>query len=175
MLRVTLLGNLGSDPEARYTATGNVVVTLRVAVNQIRKGPDGERQENTEWFRVNITGPRTEFAKRLSKGNRVMVVGRLSISHYTNRDGEPRTGFDVWADDFESMTPRPRDSEAIDGDGEGAEPAFAGAGISSIVGGDAAGGAATTSANGNGNGNGRAKRAGQGASASAGDLEDLPF
>src|SRR5438105_8679184 len=126
MLRVTLLGNLGGDPDVRYTSTGAQAVTIRVAVNQVRKGPDGERQENTEWFRIHVNGPRGEFAKRLSKGNRVLVVGRLSIGHYQGRDGEPRTGFDVWADELQGMSPRPLDAESMDADTEGAEPALAG-------------------------------------------------
>ena len=45
MLRVTLLGNMGADPEVRYSATGQALVSFNVAVNQVRKGPDGERQE----------------------------------------------------------------------------------------------------------------------------------
>src|SRR6188768_3195304 len=107
MLRATLLGNLGADPDQRFTAKGAQFVVFNVAVNQIRRGPDGERQESTEWFRVHVNGPRAEFAQRLSRGNRVMVIGRLSISHYTSKDGEPRTGFDVYADEIEAMTPRP--------------------------------------------------------------------
>ncbi len=167
MLRVTLLGNLGADPELRYTASGAAAVTFRVAVNQVRKGPDGERQENTEWFRVHVAGPRTEYAKRLTKGNRVMVVGRLSISHYQSRDGEPRTGFDVWADELEGMSPRPRDAEGAEGESEAAEPVLAG--VSSLASTDSGGGGTSSS-------NGRGRRASQGASASgAEELEDLPF
>jgi single-strand DNA-binding protein len=113
MLRVTLLGNLGADPDQRFTAKGAQLVVFNVAVNQVRRGPDGERQESTEWFRVNVSGPRAEFAQRLSRGSRVMVIGRLSISHYTSKDGEPRTGFDVWADEIEPMSQRPRDPEAL--------------------------------------------------------------
>jgi len=169
MLRVTLLGNLGADPELRYTSSGSAAASFRVAVNQIRKGPDGERQENTEWFRVTATGPRVEWVKRLTKGNRVMVVGRLQISHYKSRDGEPRTGFDVWADEVESMLPRPRDGdddgETSDG-AESAEPVLAG--VSSLGGGEAANQGSSTT-------NGRGRRATQGASAAPADLEDLPF
>src|SRR5215216_7551561 len=164
MLRVTLLGNLGSDPELRYTPSGSQAVTFRVAVNQVRKGPDGERQENTEWFRVNVTGPKTEYVKRYTKGTRVMVVGRLSISHYQSRDGEARTGFDVWADEVESMSPRPRGAESTDTEAEVAEPASAG--VSSLAGAETERPA---------NGNGRGRRPTVGASGSGEELEDLPF
>jgi single-strand DNA-binding protein len=166
MLRVTLLGNLGADPELRYTPSGTKMVTFNVAVNQVRKGPDGERQENTEWFRVRASGPRTDYVQRFTKGNRVMVIGRLTISHYQSRDGEPRTGFDVWADEVEGVTLRPRDADALESDTESAEPALAG--VSSIAPAEAPARAAAS-------GNGRAKRTAQGAAPAAEDLEDLPF
>jgi single-strand DNA-binding protein len=171
MLHVALLGNLGGDPELRYTATGTKLATFTVAVNQVRRGPDGERQENTEWFRIRVAGPRSEYAQRFTKGQRVMVMGRLTISHYQGRDGEPKTGFDVWADEVESFVPRVRDAEPLEGDGDAAEPALVG--VSSLA--DAP---STASANGGGTangGNGRAKRGSQGASAAAAELEDLPF
>ena len=57
MLRVTLLGNLGGEPEVRFTQKGTQFVQFSVAVNQVRLGPDGERQENTEWFRIKVVGP----------------------------------------------------------------------------------------------------------------------
>jgi single-strand DNA-binding protein len=90
MLRVTLIGNLGAEPEARFTPKGTQLVQFRVAVNQVRMGPDGERQENTEWFRVRTPPRMHDFVQRLTKGARVLVVGRLDIGHYQSRDGEPR-------------------------------------------------------------------------------------
>jgi single-strand DNA-binding protein len=159
MLRVSLLGNLGADPEVRFTQKGTQVVMFRVAVNQVRTGPDGERQENTEWFRIRVSGRQSEFVQRLSKGARVLVIGRLDISHYQSRDGETRTGFDVWADDVQAMSSRPTamDAEAIlDGEAEAGEPVAAG--VSS-------------------RGNGRSARSSPRAEAptSEGELEDLPF
>ena len=106
MLRVSLLGNLGADPEVRYSAKGTQVVSFRVAVNQVRTGPDGERQENTEWFRIRVSNRLAEFAQRLGKGSRVLVMGRLDIGHYTAKDGEVRTSFDVWADEIQNVGTR---------------------------------------------------------------------
>jgi single-strand DNA-binding protein len=171
MLRVTLLGNLGADPEVRYTQKGTQMVSFRVAVNQVRSGPDGERQENTEWFRIRVTNRQAEFAQRLTRGTRVLVVGRLDISHYQSKDGEPRTGFDVWADDIQSMTARPTgvDNESmLDGEADGPEPAAAG--VSSL---SAAAGARPSA-------NGTRTRATSRAESPPGagkgeDLEDLPF
>jgi len=174
MLRVTLLGNLGADPEVRFTPKGAQIVSFRVAVNQVRTGPDGERQENTEWFRVRASGRVGEFVQRLSKGARVLAIGRLDISHYTSKDGEPRTGFDVWADEVQSMSrapgaepfDRPSDTES-----DAAEPALAG--VSSLA-------SAPARASGS-NGRGaarpqtRASAAGAEAAGASEDLEDLPF
>jgi single-strand DNA-binding protein len=175
MLRVTLLGNLGGDPEVRFTPKGTQIVQFSVAVNQVRIGPDRERQENTEWFRVRVSGRQQEYAQRLGKGSRVFVIGRLDISHYLNKDGEPRVGYDVWADDIQSASASnssarsyAADMEAPDAD---AEPALAG--VSSLEGsGTAAGGRAPAQ-----NGRARAARGDSGgaASGSSEDLEDLPF
>ncbi len=164
MLRVSLLGNLGADPEVRFNAKGSAVVSFRVAVNQVRTGPDGERQENTEWFRVRVMGRQAEFAQRLGKGSKVVVFGRLDISHYTSRDGEARTGFDVWADEVQSMAIAQRGPAEPEGFMDAAEQPgealLAGAGAD----------AAPNAARGNGN-----RGAANGAGGPASDLEDLPF
>jgi single-strand DNA-binding protein len=168
MLRVSLLGNLGAEPESRFTQKGTQIVQFRVAVNQVRTGPDGERQENTEWFRVRLSGRQTEFVQRLGKGARVLVFGRLDISHYQGKDGETRTGFDVWADDVQAVSSaRPFSSDTEAGqyaaEPDEAEPALAG--VSSLDGGSAS------------RPNGRSPRGGSAVSPAAKkeDLEDLPF
>ena len=111
MLRVSLLGNLGADPETRYSQKGTAMAQFRVAVNQVRTGPDGERQESTEWFRVRAMGRLADYAQRLTKGQRVLVVGRLDITHYQSREGEPRLGFDVWADEVVNLAGRPSEGD----------------------------------------------------------------
>src|ERR671927_1694577 len=111
MLRVSLLGNLGAEPETRYSQKGSQVTSFRVAVNQLRTDADGERQESTEWFRVRAMGRLAESSQRLVKGGRVLVVGRLEISHFQSRDGEPRVGFDVWADEVISLAVRPAEGD----------------------------------------------------------------
>ena len=72
----------------------------------MRTGPDGERQENTEWFRVRVTGVRADHMMRLNKGTRVLVIGRLDIGQYQSKQGETRTSFDVWADEMQALGPR---------------------------------------------------------------------
>ncbi|MBV9324646.1 MAG: single-stranded DNA-binding protein [Chloroflexi bacterium] len=174
MLRVTLLGNLGGDPEVRFTQKGTQFAQFSVAVNQVRLGPDRERQETTEWFRVKVSGRQLEYAQRLGKGNRVLVLGRLDIGHYQSKEGEPRVSFDVWADEVQSAsTPRSfaADLDGPDADVEAAgEPALAG--VSSLDRGGAGANARSQAPN----GRGRPPRGDSGGSGgSAEDLEDLPF
>ena len=171
MLRVTLIGNLGADPEMRFTPKGTGLVTFRVAVNSVRLGPEGERQENTEWFRVRLSRNQ-EWASRLTKGSRVLVIGRLDIGRYQTREGETRTSFDVWADELQAMGARtlaPGQPEgALDAAAEAPEPVPAGGSSLSPRAERASGG------------NGRTPRADRGATSAADatettDLEDLPF
>jgi single-strand DNA-binding protein len=171
MLRVSLVGNMGADPELRYSQKGTELVSFSVAVNQVRTGPSGERQENTEWFRVRVTGRQTEYVQRLSKGTRVLVMGRLDIGHFQGRDGDQRTSFDVWADEVQSISSRSMGGDAgglQDSESEAPEPAAAG--VSSL----AAAPATRPSTNGKSarsparNESSRTEGGGQ-------DLEDLPF
>jgi single-strand DNA-binding protein len=111
MLRVSFIGNLGAEPETRYSQKGSQVTTFRVAVNQLRTDAEGQRQESTEWFRVRAMGRLAESSQRLAKGGRVLVVGRLDITHYQSREGEPRVGFEVWADEVVNLAGRPIEGE----------------------------------------------------------------
>ena len=106
MLRVTLLGHLGSDAAQRTSAKGTQIVSFNVAVNQLRTNTLGERDESTEWFRVTVAGRQAEYAGHLQKGQRVLVDGRMQISHFQRRDGTPGIGFDVWADEVQNLSPR---------------------------------------------------------------------
>ena len=93
MLRIALIGYLGSDAERRSTQKGSPLVDFRVAVNQIRSRSNSQRQETAEWFRVRVMGRQIDYAQRLAKGTRVFVAGRLDISHFQSAEGEPRTAF----------------------------------------------------------------------------------
>jgi single-strand DNA-binding protein len=181
MLRVSLLGNLGADPETRYTSKGTTLVTFRVAVNQVRNGPDGERQENTEWFRVRVMGRQADYVQRLGKGARVFVAGRLDIGHFQTREGETRTSFDVWADEVQSLTPRPATADGqADGllEPEAEAQEAAPPGVSSLAGSGARAGAAPAGAARSSNGTRVRPSRSQPALADDGppeELEDLPF
>jgi single-strand DNA-binding protein len=101
MLNLTLVGNLGAEPTVGATQKGTAIATMRVAVNQSRTDTTtGERTESTEWFRVRAMGRLVDLAQRLTKGSRVLVIGRLDIGHYQSSEGDPRVSYDVWADEI---------------------------------------------------------------------------
>jgi single-strand DNA-binding protein len=81
--RVQLIGNLGRDPETRYTPTGKKVCTFSLAVNRRYKSGEGEIKESTDWFNVEAWGRLGEFCQDyLSKGRLVFVEGRLHTDRY---------------------------------------------------------------------------------------------
>ena len=76
--RVFLVGNLGSDPELRYTANQTAVTSFNIATTDVRTGADGQRQETTEWHRIVVWGRQAEnCSKYLAKGRSVFIEGRL--------------------------------------------------------------------------------------------------
>ena len=117
MLRLSLIGNLGTTPEQRCTQTGAAITSFRVAVNQARRTGEGEREQETHWFRVSAMGYLAEQAARLDRGDRVLIVGRLQLSTYQSRDGERRTGYDVWADEVVNLSGRVQPTSIADGEG----------------------------------------------------------
>jgi single-strand DNA-binding protein len=96
--KIMLIGNVGSDPEMRYTPNGKAVTSFRMATNFRYSGPDGERREETEWFRVSVWGRQAESCNQfLSKGRRVYVEGRLRSRNWEGQDGQMRTSLEVSA------------------------------------------------------------------------------
>jgi single-strand DNA-binding protein len=88
--RVEIIGNLGGDPEMRYTANGTAVTTFRVAVGRTYT-VDGERREETEWFRVVAWNKLAELVQaHLTKGRKVYVEGRQSTRSWDGPDGQKR-------------------------------------------------------------------------------------
>jgi len=96
--KIMLIGNVGSDPEMRYTPNGKAVTSFRMATNYRYVGSDGERREETEWFRVSVWGKQAESCNQfLSKGRRVYVEGRLRSQNWEGQDGQMRTSLEVSA------------------------------------------------------------------------------
>jgi single-strand DNA-binding protein len=130
--KVMIIGNLGRDPEMRYTPNGRQVTEFSVAVTHRGRDPQtGEwADQGTDWFRVTIWGDRAErAAEEFRKGNRVFVEGRFRTREYDAKDGTHRTSLEITADNVIALERKGRE----DGDGEFAAapartPAAAGAG-----------------------------------------------
>jgi single-strand DNA-binding protein len=98
--RVTLLGNLGADPELRVTPGGQAVLKLRLATNENYLDRNNVRQDRTEWHRVTVWGRRAEaLGKILQKGDLLLVEGRLSTSSY-EKNGEKRYSTEIVANNI---------------------------------------------------------------------------
>ena len=98
--KIIVVGNLGRDPEMRYTPQGTPVCTFSIASNERRKTSAGEQQDITTWFRVTVWGKQAEtVSKYLSKGRSVYVEGRLHVEDWTDKDGKPRYTLEVNASD----------------------------------------------------------------------------
>jgi single-strand DNA-binding protein len=89
--RVVIMGNLGQDPELRYTQNQTPVCTLNVATTDYRTSPDGQRQEFTEWHRVVVWSKQAEnCSKYLTKGRTVLVEGRLQTRSWEDKQGQKK-------------------------------------------------------------------------------------
>jgi single-strand DNA-binding protein len=97
--KVILLGNLGRDPETRYTTGGDAVTNLRIATSEQWKDKSGEKQERTEWHTVVLFGRTAEIAAEyLKKGRSVYIEGRLQTRKYTDKEGVEKYSTEVVAD-----------------------------------------------------------------------------
>lgn len=104
--KAQVIGNLGADPETRYTKGGTMNVTFRIASNRRWTDQSGQQQEKTNWFRVTAWGKLGETLDRmtqdgyLTKGRQVFVSGRIDLSDpYTTQQGETRQSMEITADD----------------------------------------------------------------------------
>lgn len=96
--KVILIGNIGNDPEMRYTPNGNPVTSFNMATNYYYTTSSGERREETDWFRVTVWGKQAESCNQyLSKGRQVYVEGRLHARNWEGQDGQMRTSLEVTA------------------------------------------------------------------------------
>ena len=113
-----IIGNLGRDPEMRYTSSGQAVTQFTVACNRNYKDAQGERQEETEWFRVVAWDKLGEICNQyLTQGTRVYVEGRLQTRKWQDKDGADRYSTEVIANDMIILSSR-QDRPAASGDYE---------------------------------------------------------
>lgn len=110
--KVILIGNLGKDPDLRYTAQGTPVCSFSIATNERRKDRNGELQDQTTWFRVTLWQKRAENASQyLQKGMPVYIEGRLRVEEYTDRDGKPRHSLEVEATEMQFIGTRKQEED----------------------------------------------------------------
>lgn len=96
--KIMLIGNLGKDPEMRYTPQGHPVTTFSLAVSRSIPGNEGERKEETDWFNIITWNKLAETCNQyLSKGRRAFVEGRLRTRNWEGQDGQKRTSVEVIA------------------------------------------------------------------------------
>lgn len=153
--KVMIIGNLGRDPEMRYTPNGRPVTEFSVAVNQSTKNQQtNEWVEATDWFRVTVWGDRAErTAEQLRKGNRVFVEGRFRTREFEGKDGQKRISLEITADSVVSL------DRASDAEGGPSAGGFSGSSAGGVGGGETV----------------RPTRPAPAPRPSDDDLDDLPF
>lgn len=118
--KVILVGNLGNDPETKYTQSGMAVTRVSLATTSVRKDRDGNTQERTEWHRVVFFGKLGEIAgEYLRKGSQVYVEGTLRYDKYTGQDGVEKYTTDIVADEMQMLGGR---GEGGGGEGRSSGP-----------------------------------------------------
>ena len=119
--RVTLIGNLGTDPELAHTQNNIAVTNLSLATNEVWKDSDGNRQERTEWHKIVLWKQLAEFAcEHLGKGSKIYVEGSLRTRSWEDKDGSKNNNTEVYANRVVMLGSRREDAL---GESEIAEPA----------------------------------------------------
>ena len=111
--QITIVGNLGGDPDMRYTPSGQAVTNFSVATNRKWTGSDGEKREETTWFRVSTWGKLAEVCNQyLGKGKKALISGRLNPDEngspkiWTRKDGTAAASFEITADRVIFLSPK---------------------------------------------------------------------
>jgi single-strand DNA-binding protein len=120
--KVLLMGNLGRDPEVRYTTGGQSVANFSIATNEVWKDKNGQQQEKTEWHRIVVWGKQAELCGQyLKKGRQAFIEGRLQTREWTDKEGKKNYSTEIVANSVTFVGGRP------DGVGAPAEGATNGA------------------------------------------------
>jgi single-strand DNA-binding protein len=137
--KVILIGNLGADPEVRYTPSGQAVANFRIATSESWNDKQGQKQERTEWHRIVAWAKLAELCgEYLAKGRQVYVEGKLQTRQWDDRDGNKRYSTEIVATQITFLGGR--GEGATGGGGAGPRRGGGGAGPSGGAGGGAAGG-----------------------------------
>ncbi len=139
--QLTVVGNLGRDPEMRYTPTGVPVTSFSLAVSRNWTDQNGQRQEKTTWFRVSAWRKLAEIVSQYAtKGQLVLVSGEIDEPRiWTDKDGNARVSLEMTAQTFRLLGGRP-DGSRVDADSASGERNYEGANGTSAAGGSSSGG-----------------------------------
>lgn len=111
-----IIGNLGRDPEIRYTQTGTAVATFNVATTERFKGKDGQMQDQTEWHRIVAWNRLAEICgEYLHKGSKVYLEGKLQTRKWTDQNGSEKYTTEVIAREMKMLSPRQGDGGSAGG------------------------------------------------------------
>lgn len=122
--KAIIIGNLGADPEVRYMPSGDAVANLSIATTDKWKDKDGEKQERTEWHRVNAFGRLAEImGEYLKKGSQVYIEGSIQTRKYTDKDGVEKYSTEIRATEMKMLGGRERGSESGAGEPSAPRPA----------------------------------------------------
>jgi single-strand DNA-binding protein len=123
--KVILVGNLGRDPELRYTQNGSAVANFTLATNERWRDKDGNNQERTEWHRVVVWGRTAEnCAQYLQKGRSVYIEGRLQTREWEDKDGNKRNTTEVNALNVQFLGGRDGPGGGGGGGGRSVDPGY---------------------------------------------------
>ena len=123
--KVILIGNLGRDPELRYTQSGQAVANFSLATTDRFSNREGDRQERTEWHRITVWGKTAEnCAQYLNKGRSVYVEGRLQTREWEDKEGQKRRTTEVIAQTVQFLGSRGQGAGAPVGGGDGGRGDF---------------------------------------------------
>jgi single-strand DNA-binding protein len=99
--KVTIIGNLGRDPETRINANNTFIANFSIAVNNQRKTATGEQVKKTDWYNITATGKQAQvLAEHARKGDPLLVEGKQTFNPWTDREGNSRVSVDVLVQDF---------------------------------------------------------------------------
>lgn len=117
--RVTLIGNLGKDPEVRYMQNGDAVANVTLATTESWKDKNGEKQEKTEWHRVTFYRKLAEIVQEyLHKGSSIWLEGRLETRKWTDKHGNERYTTEIIANDLKFLGGKKESAKPEDKDGK---------------------------------------------------------
>ena len=127
--KAILIGNLGADPELRYTQSGTPMATFNIATTRRWKDKEGQQQEETEWHRIVAWTRLAEICgEYLNKGSRVYIEGRLQTRKWQDQNGNDRYTTEIVAQEMKMLTPRGESGAGGYGGGGGYDPGPAASG-----------------------------------------------